>query len=203
MLEIQEQTIQLPAPRLKGRVSVEEAIGSRRSRRAYLADPVKLAEAGQLLWAAQGVTDPEEGKRAAPSAAALYPLETYLVATKVDGLAPGVYRYRPEEHDLVLHTPGNLRRDLAVSIDQDCVRFSACLLVFAGVYARTTVKFGERGVCFVHMEAAHAAQNVQLQATALHLGSVVIGAFKKDEIHRILDLPEGEEPVYLMAVGKV
>jgi SagB-type dehydrogenase family enzyme len=203
MLEVQEQTIQLPAPRLKGRMSVEEAIASRRSRRAYLADPVKLAEAGQLLWAAQGITDREEGKRAAPSAAALYPLETYLVATKVDGLDPGVYKYRPEEHDLVLHAPGNLRRALAVSVDQDCVRFSACVLVFAGVFDRITAKFGERGVCFVHMEAAHAAQNVQLQATALHVGSVMIGSFKKDEIHRILGLPEGEEAVYLMAVGKV
>ena len=184
-------------------MSLEEAIASRRSRRAYLADPVKLAEAGQLLWAAQGVTDAEEQKRAAPSAAALYSLETYLVATKVDGLAPGVYKYRPEEHDLVLHSAGNLRRDLAVSIDQDCVRFSACLLVFAGVYDRITAKFGERGICFVHMEAAHAAQNVQLQATALRLGSVMIGAFKAEDIRRILSLPEGEEPVYLMAVGKV
>jgi SagB-type dehydrogenase family enzyme len=203
MLEVQEQTIQLPAPKLKGRMSLEEAIASRRSRRAYRADPVKLAEAGQLLWAAQGITDPEEGKRAAPSAAALYPLEVYLVATKVDGLAPGVYKYRPEEHDLVLHTAGNLRRELAVSIDQDCVRFSACVLVFAGVYERVTAKFGERGVCFVHMEAAHAAQNVQLQATALQLGSVMVGAFKKDSVRRILNLPDDEEPVYLMAFGKV
>ncbi len=203
MLEVQEQTIQLPSPRLKGRMSLEEAIALRRSRRAYRADPVKLAEAGQLLWAAQGITDPEEGKRAAPSAAGLHPLEVYLVATKVDGLAPGVYKYRPEEHDLVLHAAGNLRRDLAVSIDQDCVRFAACLLVFAGVYEHVTAKFGERAVCFVHMEAAHAAENVQLQATALHLGSVMVGAFKADEIRRILALPEGEEPVYLMAVGKV
>ncbi len=203
MLEVQEQTIQLPAPRLKGRVSVEEAIASRRSRRAYLADPVKLAEAGQLLWAAQGITDREEGKRAAPSAAALYPLEVYLVATKVDGLVPGAYKYRPEEHDLALQVTGNLRSELAASIDQDCVRFSACVLVFAGVYERTSARFGERGVCFVHMEAAHAAQNVQLQATALRLGSVMVGSFDADEIRCILGLPEGEEPVYLMAVGKV
>jgi SagB-type dehydrogenase family enzyme len=164
---------------------------------------VKLAEAGQLLWAAQGITDPEEHKRAAPSAAALYPLETYLVATKVDGLAPGVYKYRPEQHDLALQTPGNLRRELAASIDQDCVRFSACVLVFAGVFERITVRFGERGIRYIHMEAAHAAENVQLQATALGLGSVMVGAFKAEDIRRILALPEGEEPVYLMALGKV
>jgi SagB-type dehydrogenase family enzyme len=127
----------------------------------------------------------------------------YLVATKVEGLAPGVYKYRPEEHDLVLQTPGNQRRELAVSMDQDCVRFAACVLVFAGVTERTTVRFGERGVRYVYMEAAHAAENVQLQATALRLGSVMIGSFKPGEVSHILGLPEGEEPVYLMALGKV
>ncbi len=203
MLEVQEQTIQLPAPRQKGRMSVEEAIATRRSKRAYRSDPVKLAEASQLLWAAQGVTDAKERKRAAPSAGGLYPLETYLVATKVDGLAPGVYKYRPEEHDLVLQTSGERRRELAALIDQDCIRFSACVLVFAAVYERITARLGERSVCFVHMEAAHAAENAQLQGTALGLGSVVVGVFRADEIRRILALPEGEVPVYLMAVGKV
>ncbi len=202
MLEVQEETIQLSAPRLKGRMSIEEAIAARRSKRAYRGDPVRLVDAGQLLWAAQGITDPKERKRAAPSAAALYPLETYLVATQIDGLTPGVYRYRPEEHDLVLQAPGSRRRELAASIDQDCVRFSACLLVFAAVYERTTVKFGQRGIRYVHMEAAHAAQNVQLQATALRLGSVMVGSFKEDEIRSILGLPECEEPVYLVALGK-
>jgi SagB-type dehydrogenase family enzyme len=202
MLEVQEQTIRLTAPKRKGRMSIEEAIAARRSRRGYRSNPIKLSDAGQLLWAAQGVTD-AENHRAAPSGGALYPLETYLVATKVDGLAPGVYRYRPAEHDLVLQSAGARRADLAASIDQDCIRFSACVIVFAGVYARTTVRFGERGVRYVHMEAAHAAQNVQLQATALGLGSVVVGSFKEAEISRIVGLPDGEEPVYLMAVGKV
>lgn len=184
-------------------MSLEEAIAARRSRRAYRGDPIRLTEAGQLLWAAQGITDPAEQKRAAPSAAALYALETYLVATKVEGLAPGVYKYRPEEHDLALHAAGERRRELAASIDQDCVRFSAAMLVFAGVRKRLTPRFGDRADRFIDMEAAHAAENVQLQGTALGLGTVCIGGFKAVEIRRILDLPDGEEPVYLMAVGKV
>ena len=203
MLEIQEQTVRLPAPKLKGRMTVEEAIAARRSKRAYRADPLRLSEASQLLWAAQGITDPEEQKRAAPSAGGLYPLETYLVATKVEGLEPGVYYYRPEEHDLVLMNPGKFRPQLAASIDQDCVRFATCLIVFAAVFERLAKRFRERGPCFAYMEAAHAAENVQLQGTALGLGSVMVGAFKAAEISRILGLPDGEEPVYLMAVGKV
>jgi SagB-type dehydrogenase family enzyme len=202
MLEVQDQTIQLPAPRLKGRMSLEAAIAARRSRRAYTSDPLKLADAGQLLWAAQGITGPDE-KRAAPSAGALFPLETYLVATRVEGLAPGVYAYRPEQHDLVLHAAGDRRARLATSIDQDCIRFSACVIAFAAVYERTTVKYGERGARFICMEAAHAAENVHLQVAALGLGTVTVGAFDEAEISRILELPEGEQPVYLMAVGKV
>jgi SagB-type dehydrogenase family enzyme len=202
MLEVQETVVRLPKPRLKGRLSLEEAIAARRSRRAYQSDPLRLSEAGQLLWAAQGITGPEQ-KRAAPSAGALYPLETYLAASKVESLPPGVYRYDPEHHSLVLRTAGSRRRELANAIDQDCVRFSACVIVFAAAYERTTSKYGERGARFVCFEAAHASENVYLQATSLRLGTVAVGAFEPGEIHRILQLPEGEEPVYLMAVGKL
>lgn len=203
MIEVREKTVHLPAPREQGRMSLEEAIAARRSRRAYKSDPLKLSEAGQLLWAAQGITGPEQ-QRTAPSAGALYPLETYLAVTRVEGLTPGVYKYRPEHHDLVLHQPGDRRRELtAAASDQDCVRFSACVLVFAAVYERTAVRFGDRAALFVRMEAAHAAQNVYLQAASLGVGTVAIGAFDEDEIRRIAALAEGEEPVYLMAVGKV
>jgi SagB-type dehydrogenase family enzyme len=185
MIEVQEKTVHLPAPREQGRMSLEEAIAARRSRRAYKSDPLKLNEAGQLLWAAQGITGPEQ-QRTAPSAGALYPLETYLAATRVEGLAPGVYKYRPEYHDLVLRMPGDRRRELtAAASDQDCVRFSACVIVFAAVYERTTAKYGSRGVSFVRMEAAHASQNVYLQAASLGLGTVAVGAFDEAEIRRI------------------
>jgi SagB-type dehydrogenase family enzyme len=203
MIEVRGTAVHLPAVRERGRMSLEEAIAKRRSRRAYKSDPVKLSQVGQLLWAAQGITGPEQ-QRTAPSAGALYPLELYLAATRVEGLAPGVYKYRPENHDLVLSTPGDRRRDItAAASDQDCVRFSACVLVFAAVCERTAVRFGDRADCFVRMEAAHASQNVYLQATALGLGTVAVGAFDEGEIRRIARLREGEDPVYLMAVGKV
>jgi SagB-type dehydrogenase family enzyme len=203
MTGVQEKAVHLPAARGRGRMSLEEAIAARRSRRAYTSDPLKLSEVGQLLWAAQGITGPEQ-QRTAPSAGALYPLETYLAATRVEGLAPGVYKYRPASHDLVLTVPGDLRRELtAAASDQDCVRFSACVVMFAAVYERTTVKYGDHGVSFVRMEAAHASQNVYLQATSLGLGTVAVGKFDAGEVRRIAGLAEGEEPVYLMAVGKI
>lgn len=197
-----EETIQLPAPRTTGRMSVEAAIAARRSRRAYKGDPVKLAEAGQLLWAAQGVTG-AEGQRAAPSAGALYPLKIYLSATRVAGLDPGVYKYNPDDHQLALHAPGDVRSRLTASVDQDCIRFSACVVAFAGVPDRLRERFGERAAGLLQMEAAHASENVYLQAAALGLGTVAVASFRPAEVGGILGLPEGEVLVYLMPVGRV
>ena len=202
MQAVQQETIALPAPRLKGRMTVEAALASRRSRRAYAGDPVALVDAAQLLWAAQGVTGPE-GRRTAPSAGALFPLEVYLSATRVEGLPPGIYKYSPAEHSLVLHVAGDRRRQLtAAAADQDCMRFSACALLFAAVYERTTVKYGRRSMQLVCMEAAHALGNAHLQATALGLSSCPVGAFDAEQIRQAAQLPDSEEPVYLLTAGK-
>ena len=100
--------VALPEPRREGKLSVEQALARRRSVREYASGPLPLAAVSQLLWAAQGVTDPE-GLRTAPSAGALYPLEVYLVAGAVAGLAPGIYRYDPQRHRLLFHAPGDPR----------------------------------------------------------------------------------------------
>jgi len=192
----------LPRPHLESRVSIERCLLARRSVRSYRSGPLTLAETGQLLWAAQGITA-EGYLRTAPSAGALYPLETYLVAGELEALAPGVYHYRPERHDLVLAKSGDLRRDLARAAGgQDCVRDGAITVLFAAVYARTGSKYGERAARYVHMEAGHAAQNVCLQATALGIGVVTVGAFRDENVKQIAGLPWNQEPIYLMPVGR-
>jgi SagB-type dehydrogenase family enzyme len=202
MTVVQQETVALPAPRRKGAMSVEECIAARRSRRAYASDPVTLAELGQLLWAAQGITGPE-GQRTAPSAGALYPLELYVSASRVGGLAPGIYKYSPENHDLTLHIAGDRRRELtALAKDQDCMRFSACAILFAAVFERTASKYADRALRFVCMEVGHAAENMCLQATALGLGTCVVGAFEPAELRREVQLPKQEEPVSMLTVGR-
>lgn len=202
MMVVHQETVALPAAMLKGEVSLEEAIAARRSRRAYTSDPLTLAELGQLLWAAQGITGPE-GQRTAPSAGALYPLELYVSASKVEGLAPGIYKYSPEGHDLTLRAIGDRRREwTAASKDQDCMRFSACAILFAADYGLTVSKYGDRGVRFVCMEVGHAAENVYLQATALGLGTCEVGAFEPAELRREAQLPKDEEPVCMLTVGR-
>jgi len=197
------ERIQLPEPRYESETSVEEALAQRRSIRAYSGDNLTLEAVSQLLWAAQGITAPWGG-RTAPSAGALYPLELYAVVGDVEGLDRGVYRYIPQGHELVKVRDGDLRAELAAAaLGQSSVRDAAIDLVFTAVYERTTAKYQERGIRYVHMEAGHAAQNVYLQAVSLNLGTVTIGAFSDTEVKQIMHIEEQEDPLYIMPVGKI
>jgi SagB-type dehydrogenase family enzyme len=169
--------------------------------RAFGDEPLALAEAAQLAWAAQGVTS-ADGLRNAPSAGALYPIELYLAARKVDGLAPGVYKYLPDVHRVRQWIEGDLGSELASgALNQDFVRRAAVMLVFTAVETRTTEKYRERGIRYVHIEIGHAAQNALLQAVAMGLSAVVVGAFDDLHVSKSLHLPETEQARYLMAVG--
>lgn len=192
--------LKLPEPETRSDVSVEQAIGKRRSLRNY-SGSLALVDVSQLLWAAQGETHPD-GYRAAPSAGALYPLEVYLVVGNVDGLSAGIYRYRPGQHDLVQLGAADLRTELASAAHgQSYMRTAAAVLVITGVYERTRKKYGQRTYRYVHMEVGHAAQNVYLQAEARGLGTLVMGAFDDERVQAVLGLPDDHEPLGLMPVG--
>jgi len=192
----------LPTPQYDSATSVEQALLKRRSVRDYKDAPLALAEVGQLLWAAQGITD-LAGFRTAPSAGALYPMEVYVVVGDVAGLSAGVYKYRPADHVLERRAEGNRLAELGrAALGQAAVRDAAVVLVLAAVYERTTQKYGERGVRYVHMEAGHVSQNVYLQAVSLGLGTVAIGAFYDDEVKKVVGLADNEQPLYLMPVGR-
>jgi len=163
-------SISLPKPRYDGGISIEEALLRRRSIRDYAAGSLTLQELSQLLWAAQGITG-SGGLRTAPSAGALYPLEVYVVVGDVEGLGMGVYKYRPQEHSIQKVVEGDCRSELAgAALGQSCVERAAIDVVITAVYERTTEKYGEWGVRYVHIEVGHAAQNLCLQAAALDLG---------------------------------
>ena len=194
--------LSLPAPRQDSEFSIERALHERRSVREFGKTALTQDEVSQLLWAAQGITS-RDGLRTAPSAGALYPLELYLVVGMVRDLDPGVYRYAPAGHKLMKIIAGDQRHKLASAAHvQDCVADAAAVLVFTAIERRTTRKYGSRGVRYVHIEIGHASQNVFLQATALGLGTVVVGAFEDDAVGELLHLPEGEVPLYLMPLGR-
>jgi SagB-type dehydrogenase family enzyme len=177
-------------------MSVEKAMAKRRSCRRFARRPLTPAQVGQIAWAAQGVSDAERGYRTAPSAGALYPLEVYLV------MADGVFHYQPRTHALRLHRRGDLRADLAGEcLSQEFVAEAPLDVVFCAVYQRTTRKYGRRGVMYTHIEVGHAGQNVLLQAEAMGLAGVAVGAFRDEGVHKLLALPTDHEPVYVIPVG--
>ena len=194
----------LPEPRLQGPLSLEEALARRRSVRDYADASLTLEQLSQLLWSAQGITESRYGLRTAPSAGALYPLEVYVAVERVDGLHTGVYRYAPRQHRLELVVDGSVREQLCRdALSQSAVVDAPVTLAFAAVFERATRKYGERGRRYVAMEAGHAAQNVCLQATSLGLGTVVMGAFEDGSVRRTLGMRAGEDPLYLMPIGRL
>lgn len=200
MAMAKEREILLPQPIIKGKVSLEEAILKRRSQRSFIQKDLSLEQISQLLWAAQGVTVKQAGYnlRAAPSAGALYPMEIYLI--NKDGL----FHYLPEGHKLEVLGHKDLRNDLCSSaLGQDSVAKAALDIVICAVYNRVAGKYGQRGIKYTHIEAGHIAQNIHLQAVALDLASVPVGAFSDEEVKKVLNLPKDQEPLYIIPVGKV
>ncbi len=190
-------TIQLPRPARSGVVSLEEALSQRRSTREFAPGPLSERQLSQLLWAAQGTTS-SEGYRTAPSAGALYPLEIYVV------LSTGFYHYKPDLHRLDRVSAEDLRPALCrAALEQEAIKEAETVFVMTAVYERTVRKYGtERSPRYVHLEAGHAAQNLLLEAVALGLGGVPIGAFHDGEVQRVLSLPRDHQPLYLIPVGK-
>ncbi|UCH32977.1 MAG: SagB/ThcOx family dehydrogenase [Armatimonadota bacterium] len=189
-------TVALPQPVTQGRMSVEEAIRRRRSCRDFRGEDLTVEQVSQISWSAQGITGPPH-LRAAPSAGACYPLELYLVCRH------GLFRYLPHEHAVVKTSERDHRERLArAALGQAFIAEAPLTVALAAVYERTTRRYGDRGLRYVYMDVGVAAENVHLQAEALGLGSVSVGAFDDNAVARALDLPEQEQPVYLIPVGR-
>ena len=188
-------TITLPKPNRDGSISLEKAIASRRSRRTFLPEGLTLEQISQLTWAAQG-QDIRSSYRTVPSAGATYPLELFTVT------GDGLCHYLPAKHSLEKLTDRDLRAALAsAALEQDFIESAPLTLVFAAQFSKTTGSYGQRGIRYVYMEAGHAAQNVHLQAEALGLGSVAVGAFNDDSVSKVLSLLDHLEPLYMVTEG--
>ncbi len=194
-------------------MSLEETIASRRSVRRYHAESLTLSQLSQILWSAQGITG--TGKlRAAPSAGATYPLEIFTVVGKQgviasgakqpqEELQAGIYHYNLDSHSLSLHLRGDLRRDLAkAALDQGFIIDAPVDIIICALYPRISYTYGRRGERYVHMEVGHVGENIHLQAVALGLATVEVGAFDDEEVRKVLGLEEQIKPLYIMPIGK-
>ena len=195
----------LPPPAQQGSISLEEAIVQRKSTRDFAHEPLSPSHLSQILWSAQGINDTSGGRRTIPSAGATYPLEIFIACGRdsIKEIAEGIYHYDISNHSLHLYHRGDVRLELArAAFNQEFIHEASVDVVICAVYKRTAMRYGSRGERYVHMEVGHAGQNVYLQATALGLSTVAIGAFQDEQVRAVLRLDKQYRPLYIMPVGR-
>jgi len=196
--------VQLDNPQREGGAPLWDVFDSRRSVRHFKDAPMTKSELSQLLWAAQGITNQGSGFRTAPSAGALYPVETYLVVNSVEDVEPGVYHYAVDKHELDQLRVGDFRMPVAqAALDQEMAYRANVVFIWTAVFERSKWKYNQRAYRYVYLDAGHIAQNVALAAVALDFGSCQIGALYDDEVNALIDI-DGvvESVIYMTVVGK-
>jgi SagB-type dehydrogenase family enzyme len=182
-------------------------IARRRSVREFSSQSITFPELSQLLWATQGITSRAWGFdfRAVPSAGGLYPIETYVVANRVDGIPPGIYHYDVKDAQLILLKDGNFGPDLARSgLGQEMLEEAGCVFVWTAIVERSKWKYRERAYRYIYMDVGHVGQNLYLAAGGLGLGCCTVGAFYDEEVDGLIGIDgEREISVYLGAVGRI
>lgn len=186
--------IKLPKPNIKDNKNLNECIYHRKSVRNFQEQGIELVKISQILWAAQGI---KNNHRTIPSAGATYPLELYLTYKK-----KGLFYFNFKKNILKQIIDIDISNILAKSALNQMFIYNAPInIIICADYSRTCIRYGNRGFRYVHIEVGHCAQNIHLEAVALDLGSVPIGAFKDEEVKKVLNLPENLTPLYIISIG--
>ncbi|MFZ8790867.1 MAG: SagB/ThcOx family dehydrogenase [Thermosphaera aggregans] len=196
--------IMLPKPDNETRLG--RLLKERRSVRSYKESSLTLQELSRLLWFTYGCVEPDCERRTSPSAGATYPFEVYVSVRNngVEDVEPGIYHYDAERNELVEVLKGDFSRQLAKAcLGQRWVLNAPVNIILVAVAERTTGYYGERGWRYIFNEAGHIGQNIYLASVEMGLGTVAVGAFNDDQVSKLLNLPEGYEPVYVFPVGRV
>ena len=178
-----EPKIHLPPILKRNGPPLWETIKNRRSVRTFAAQPIKKEDLSSLLWASAGITGTQGGFefRAAPSAGALYPIETYCLINAVEDISAGIYHYAVREHHLSQLALGDFRISAAkAALDQDIASACSVLFIWTAVFPRSKWKYKQRAFRYIYLDAGHIAENLALAAVALELGSCQIAALYDD-----------------------
>ncbi len=197
--------IKLPLPKHAEIMSVDEAIRRRRSIRTFSQKPLTMEQLSYLLWASTGIQRKENGYefRTVPSAGALYPIETYLIANNVQGLKKALYHYFIKSHLLEELERGDFSTPIAIAaLGEEMFLSAAAIFVWTAIFDRSKWKYRQRAYRYVYLDAGHIAQNLALTATSLGLGSCQVGAFYDDEVNKIVGVDGTDEStIYLSVIG--
>jgi SagB-type dehydrogenase family enzyme len=184
-------------------MTLDQILSDRKSIRSYKPKPLSLGQLSYLLWASAGIQRSEQGYefRTAPSAGALYPIETYIVANDVSDLEPGVYHYGLRNHELERIKAGDLREPIAAAaLGQTTCAKAPVVFAWTAIFARTTCKYGQRAYRYIYLDAGHIAENLALAAVSLDLGTCQIGALFDDEVNKLLGVDGVKESIAYMSV---
>lgn len=216
--------VSLPDPQPSGDeddLGLATCIARRRSVRSFATTPISLEQLSRLLWECSGATQSfitphgQDFYRAAPSAGALYPIETYVVVNRVDGISPGLYHYRPTGMDVLerpivegSHSLEQLVADdlgmriKAVACDQPMCAKASVVIIWTAIFPRSIWKYRDRAYRYCYLDAGHMAAHLSLSAVSLGLASCQIAAFYDDEANALLEVDGRKEGViYMSAVG--
>jgi SagB-type dehydrogenase family enzyme len=200
---LQAPKVRLELPEKDGGMPLWQAINQRRSVRSFNQIPLRKNVLSQLLWASQGITMESMGYefRAAPSAGALYPVETYLVIHNAEEIDHGIYHYGVENHELEQLKIGDFRAEVArAALDQDTAFSASVVFIWTAIFARSKWKYNQRAYRYVYLDAGHIAQNLALAAVSLGLGTCQIAALYDEEVNSLLEVDGEEESVLYMSV---
>jgi SagB-type dehydrogenase family enzyme len=195
----------LPTPLSGSTLGFEDVIRKRRSIREFSIKPLPLEQLSFLLWVSTGIQRVEEDVafRTAPSAGALYPIETYVVVNAVKDLDAGVYHYNIQDHSLDELRKGDFRVPIArAALHQQMCAQAAVVFVWACLFNRSKCKYGQRAYRYIYLDAGHIAENLALGAVSIGLGSCQVAALYDDEVNHLIEVDgTTESVVYLSVVG--
>lgn len=197
------RTVHLPKQFSEHTLSFPEVIQRRKSTRTFSTKPLQKIDLAFLLWASTGLQRKEHGYefRTAPSAGALYPIETYIAANNVEEVEKGIYHYNIREHLLEEIKVGNFGGQIAhAALDQEMCVDSSVVFIWTAVFRRSIWKYSQRAYRYIYLDAGHIAQNLALAAVSLGYGSCEIGAFFDDEINSIVSIDEADESTICLSV---
>ncbi|UCC98669.1 MAG: SagB/ThcOx family dehydrogenase [Phycisphaerales bacterium] len=199
----QAPKIDLPSVEPSQAMSLDQALRQRKSIRDFRDKPISKGQLSYLLWASTGIQRVEDGYafRTAPSAGALYPMETYVIVNNIEALEAGLYHYSIQTHQLETLSQRDLRRQIAAAaLGQQMCAAAAAVFVWSAVFERCEWKYGQRAYRYIYLDAGHIAENFALAAVSLNLGTCEIGALFDDQVNAILGIDGVEESVICMAV---
>jgi SagB-type dehydrogenase family enzyme len=194
----------LPKPILTT-IDLNEAVKNRKSIRNFSNQPITIEQLSYLLWVSTGIQRREHGfvYRTAPSAGALYPIETYIIVNKVEDIPKGIYHYNIRDHLLEELKQGEFGKKTAhAALDQQICNDAAVVFIWTAIFNRSKWKYSQRAYRYIYLDVGHIAENLALASTGLKLGSCHIAALFDDEVNDLLDVDGIEEStIYMTVVG--